>query len=79
MRFSSGFQPKKRCKDKLARKEKYGDKNSSRKACSAAKAWKTFAGVALVITALTVSQDGNLCVHMGKELKRKATADDARH
>ena len=71
MPFSSDFQPRKRCKGKLDRKRKCGDKNSKRKAASAAKAWQTFKNVSLVITDMTVSVEGNLCMKLGKEIKRK--------
>ena len=48
----------KRCKGKLARKEKCGDKNSRRKAAAAAKAWQTFKNVSLVMAFDAFSRNG---------------------
>ena len=78
MVFVKGQKPNKgRTKPRIGRKIKGMNKNAKQTAYYAATAWKQLSGLALVITALTVSQDGNLCVRLGKELKCKATTDDA--
>ena len=80
MVFVKGQKPNKgRTKPRIGRKIKGMNKNAKQTAYYAANSWTTFAKSCLIITLLTVNQNGDLCVKMARERHLKPPSKCIRH